>query len=135
MHHSENIVKINLIDFFFKSTNLDCNLFWSMSFLSLLLYFHRISLTAHLLNIPSHATITSLLSTFLFTIFIFESARLYMIVKKIHIETFYKNYIIVKNIRIWYFENTHRDESNNILYANIYFYLSVKNYSQNNMCE
>jgi hypothetical protein len=29
-------------------------------------------------------------------------------------------YIIVKIIKIWYFENIHRDESN-ILYANIYF--------------
>jgi hypothetical protein len=42
------------------------------------------------------------------------------------------NYIIVK---IWYFENIYRDESNSILYGNIYFYLLVENYDQNNMCE
>jgi hypothetical protein len=37
------------------------------------------------------------------------------------------NFIIVKNIKIWYFKNIHREESNNILYANIYFCLLLEN--------
>jgi hypothetical protein len=45
------------------------------------------------------------------------------------------NYIIVKIIKSWYFENNHRDESNNNLYANIFFYLLVEKYGQIKMCE
>jgi hypothetical protein len=34
--------------------------------------------------------------------------------------------MIVKGIKNWYFENTPRDKSKNILYVNVYFYLLVK---------
>jgi hypothetical protein len=43
--------------------------------------------------------------------------------------------MIVKIIKCLYFENIHRDESNNFLYANVYFYILVEKYGQTKMCE
>jgi len=34
----------------------------------------------------------------------------------------------------WYLENTHRNESNDILYDIIYFRISVEKYGQNKLC-
>jgi hypothetical protein len=41
--------------------------------------------------------------------------------------------MIVKIIKNWYFENIHREESKNILYANVYFYLLVKKLTVSHM--
>jgi len=40
------------------------------------------------------------------------------------------NNILVKIMKIWYFENTHRDESNDILYDIIYLCILVEKYGQ-----
>jgi len=40
------------------------------------------------------------------------------------------NNILEKIMKIWYFENTHRDESNNILYDIIYLCIIVEKYGQ-----
>jgi hypothetical protein len=34
--------------------------------------------------------------------------------------------MIIKIIKSWYFEYNYRDESKNILYTNVYFYLLVE---------
>jgi len=36
-------------------------------------------------------------------------------------------------MKIWYFENTHRDESNDILYDTIYLCILVEKYGQSNI--
>jgi hypothetical protein len=38
--------------------------------------------------------------------------------------------LLLKIIKIEYFENTHQNKSNKILYAYIYIYILLKNYSQ-----
>jgi len=38
-----------------------------------------------------------------------------------------------KIMKIWYFENIHRDESNDILYGTIYLCVIVEKYSQSNL--
>jgi hypothetical protein len=45
------------------------------------------------------------------------------------------NYLLVKFIKIEYFENTHQSKSNKILYANIYIYKLLKKYGQSKMSE
>jgi len=41
------------------------------------------------------------------------------------------NNILEKIMKIWYFENTHRDKSNDILYDIIYLCILVEKYGQN----
>jgi len=36
-------------------------------------------------------------------------------------------------MKIWYFENTHRDKSNDILYDIIYFYILIEKYGQSKL--
>jgi len=36
-------------------------------------------------------------------------------------------------MKIWYFENTHRDKSNDILYEIIYLYMLVEKYGQSKL--
>jgi len=43
------------------------------------------------------------------------------------------NNILEKIIKIWYFENTHRDESIDISYDIIYLYILVEKYHQTNL--
>jgi hypothetical protein len=40
------------------------------------------------------------------------------------------NSLLVNIIKIGYFENTHQNKSNKILYAYIYIYIFLKNYGQ-----
>jgi len=43
------------------------------------------------------------------------------------------NNILEKIMKIWYFENTHRDKSNDILYDIIYLYILVEKYDQSKL--
>ena len=43
------------------------------------------------------------------------------------------NNILEKIMKIWYFENTHRDESNDILYDIIYLCILVEKYGQSKL--
>jgi len=43
------------------------------------------------------------------------------------------NDILEKIMKIWYFENTHRDEFNYVLYDIIYLYILVEKYSQSKL--
>ena len=43
------------------------------------------------------------------------------------------NNILEKILKIWYFENTHRDKSNDILYDNIYLCILVEKYGQSKL--
>jgi len=43
------------------------------------------------------------------------------------------NNISEKIMKIWYFENTHRDESNDILYDTIYLCVLVEKYGQSKL--
>ena len=43
------------------------------------------------------------------------------------------NNILEKIMKIWYFENTHRDESNDILYDTIYLCILVEKYGQSKL--
>jgi len=43
------------------------------------------------------------------------------------------NNILEKNIKIWYFKNIHRDESNDILYDIIYLCILVEKYGQSKL--
>jgi len=43
------------------------------------------------------------------------------------------NNILYKIMKIWYFENTHRDKSNDILYDIIYLCLLVEKYGQSKL--
>ena len=45
------------------------------------------------------------------------------------------NDILEKIMKIWYFENTHRDEFNYVLYDIIYLYILVEKYSQNKLAQ
>jgi len=41
------------------------------------------------------------------------------------------NNMLEKIMKIWYFENTHRDKSNDVLYDIIYLYILVEKYGLN----
>ena len=43
------------------------------------------------------------------------------------------NNILEKIMKIWYFENTHRDKSNDILYDIIYLCILVEKYGQSKL--
>jgi len=43
------------------------------------------------------------------------------------------NNILEKIMKIWYFKNTHRDESNDILYDIIYLRILVEKYDQSKL--
>ena len=45
------------------------------------------------------------------------------------------NNILEKIMKIWYFENTHQDKSNNILYDIIYLCILVEKYGQNKLSQ
>jgi len=45
------------------------------------------------------------------------------------------NNILEKIMKIWYFENTHRDESNGILYDIIYLCILVEEYGQSKLSQ
>jgi len=38
-------------------------------------------------------------------------------------------------MKIWYFENTHQDKSNYILYDIIYLYILIEKYGQSNLSQ
>jgi hypothetical protein len=45
------------------------------------------------------------------------------------------SYVLLKNMKIWYFESIHRDKSNDISYDNIYLYIVVIKYSKSRLYE